>query len=109
MDHILHKHGVSSQRYFFVGLRGWDDSEAQWISKVEVKMLQLSLWNGNSDLSLDFAYITLLSYGLGIGARTTCMKLFMLHPLWDSLGFPRPFWCKAVVGPKPFVVAQHVH
>ena len=43
MDHILHKHGVGSQRYFFVGLRGWDDSEAQWISKVEVKNASILL------------------------------------------------------------------
>ena len=36
-DHILRKHGTGNQRSFFVGFRGWDDSEAQWMSKDELK------------------------------------------------------------------------
>ena len=54
-------------------------------------------------------YSTLLSYGLGMGAKITCLKICMLHLLWVSLGSPRPFWCGEVVGPKPFAVAQCVH
>ena len=69
-------------------------------------MLQLFLQNGNSKKSLDFVYSTFLSYGLGMGAKITCLKTFMLHPLWVSLGSPCPFWCRGVVGPKPFAVAQ---
>ena len=76
--------------------------------KLSWKTLQLFFQNGNSDKSLDFAYSTLLSYGLDMGARTTCLKMFMLHLLWVSLGSPRPFWCRGVVRPKPFAAAQCV-
>ena len=75
--------------------------------KPSLKMLQLSLQNGNSDRSLDLAYSTLLYYGLGMGARASCVKTFMLHSLWVFLGSPRPFWCGVVVGPKSFAAAQH--
>ena len=61
--------------------------------------------NGNSKKSLNFAYHTLLSYGIGIVARVTCLMTFMLHLLWVSLGSPRPFWCGGVVKPKPFAAA----
>ena len=59
--------------------------------KLSLKMLQLFLQNGNSDRSLNFAYNTLLSYGLDIGARITCLKTFMLHPLLVSSGSLHPF------------------
>ena len=72
------------------------------------KKLHLFLLNRNSDSSLGFTYHTLLSYRLGIGSRITCLKIFMLPPLWVSLGSPRSFWCGGVVGPKPFATAQHV-
>ena len=54
--------------------------------KLSWKMLQLSLQNGNSDKSLDLAYSTLLSYGLGMGARTTCLKTLrciLCGSIWD--------------------------
>ena len=70
-------------------------------------MLQLFLWNGNSARSLDFAYSVLLCYILGIRAKIICLKTFMLHLLWVSLGSPRPFRSGGVVGPKLFLVAQH--
>ena len=57
--------------------------------KLSCKMLQLFLQNGNSDKSLDFVYSTLLSYGLGMGAKLTCLKMFVLYLLWVSLGSPR--------------------
>ena len=37
VDCILYKCGTGSQRCFLVGFRGWDDSKAQWMSKVELK------------------------------------------------------------------------
>ena len=37
VDCILSKRGTGSQRCFFVGLRGWDDSKVQWMSKAELK------------------------------------------------------------------------
>ena len=48
-----------------------------------------------------------MSYGPGMGAKITCLKTFMLHPLWVSLGSPCPFWCGGVVGPNPFAAEQH--
>ena len=76
--------------------------------KLSWQTLQLSLWNRNIDRSLDFAYCTLLSYGLGMGARITCLKMFILHLLWVPLGSLCSFWCGGVVGPKPFAARQHV-
>ena len=75
--------------------------------KLSRKTCQLFLWNRNSDRSLEFAYSTLLSYEVGMGAKITCLKTFMWHLLWVSLGSPCPFWCGGVVGPKSFAVAQH--
>ena len=37
VDHILHKHGTGRQRCFLIGFQGWDNSEARWISKAELK------------------------------------------------------------------------
>ena len=34
---ILHEYGTGSRRCFLVENRGWDDSEAQWMSKAELK------------------------------------------------------------------------
>ena len=68
-------------------------------SSLSCKMLQLFLWDRNSDKSLDFAHFTLLSYGFGMGAKITCLKFFFLHLLWVSLGSPCPFWCGGVVRP----------
>ena len=76
--------------------------------KLSWKTLQLFFQNGNSDRSLDFAYYTLLSYGLGMRAKITCLKTFMLLLLWISLGSLRPFWCGGVMGPKPFLAIQHM-
>ena len=75
--------------------------------KLSCKRLQLFLKNGNSDRNLEFANHTFLSYGIDIGARITYLKTFILHILWLSLGSPRPFWCREVVGPKPVATAQH--
>ena len=49
--------------------------------KLSFKTLQLFLQNGNSDKSLDFLYNTLLSYGLGMGPKLTCLKIFVSHLL----------------------------
>ena len=76
--------------------------------KLSWKTFQLFLRNGNIQRSLDFTYSTLLSYGIGMGAKIICLKTFILHRLWVSLGSPCPFWCGGVVGPKPFPVAQCV-
>ena len=76
--------------------------------KLSWKTLQLFLHNGNSNRSLDFAYSSLLSYGFGMGAKITCLKTFILYLLWVSRGSPHLFWCRGVVRPKPFAVAQHV-
>ena len=37
VDCILCEQGNGSYKYFFVGFRGWDDSEAQGMSKDELK------------------------------------------------------------------------
>ena len=37
VDHILWYHGTGSQRCFFIGFQGWDDSETQWMSKAELQ------------------------------------------------------------------------
>ena len=37
VDCIVFECGTGSQRCFLIGFRGWDDSEAQWMSTAEMK------------------------------------------------------------------------
>ena len=40
VDFILHERRTGSRGCFLVGFGGWDDSEAQWMSKAELKNAQ---------------------------------------------------------------------
>ena len=57
-------------------------------SSLSCKILQLFLWDRNSDRSLDFAHFTLLSYGFGMGAKITCLKFFFFASFVGLSGIP---------------------